>query len=121
MTPLQLFTKKQKVNVSNRLLHMLINRSMDRHTIAAALNILILFIETSSNTMAMLKKPNPKSDESVSGDQGISTTWLFEIAAWLDEASRGIGPDTRAVMKLKQLVVLVLQLVRASHRQPIFF
>ena len=117
MTPLQLFTKTQKVNISNRLLHLLTNRLMGRYSIATALNMLILFMETPSNTMVMLRKPNLTSDENVSGDQGTSTTWLFEIAAWLDDAS----PDAQAVMKLKQLAVLVLQSVHVSHGQWIFF
>ena len=108
MTPLQLFTKTQKVDISNRLLHLLTNKFMDRYSIATALNMLVLFMETPSNTMVMLKKPNLTSDENVSGDQ-TSTTWLFGIAAWLDEASRGIGPDVQAVIKLKQLAVLVLR------------
>ena len=115
MTPLQLFTKTQKVDISNRLLHLLTNRLMDRYSIATALNMLVLFMETPSNTLVMLREPNLKSDENVSRDQDTSTTWLFEIAAWLDEASRDIGPDAQAVIKLKQLAVLVLQSVHVSH------
>ena len=121
MAPLQLFTKTQKLNVANRLLHLLTDRSMGRYTISAALNMLILFMEAPSNTMIMLKDPYLKSDESVSGDQGTTAPWLFEIAAWLDEASHGIGPDVQAVIKLKQLAVLILQSVHASHCQLIFF
>ena len=109
MTPLQLLTKTQKVNLANRIYELLADRSMDQSTIAVALNMLILLMGTPSNKMILLKKPNLTSEESVSGDQDTSTTWLFEVAAWLDEASRGIGPDVQAVVKLKQLAVLVLQ------------
>ena len=111
MAPLKLFTKTQKVNVSNRLLQLLAKRSMNRSTIATALNMLVLLMETPSSDMVMLKNSNLTSDEGVSGDRGTSTTWIFEIATWLDEASRGTSPDTQAVIKLKQLAVLVLQSV----------
>lgn len=117
MTPLQLLTKTQKVNVSNRIIQLLADRSMDRSAIAVALTMLVLLMETPSNTMILLKKPNLTSDESLPGDQDTSTTWLFEIAAWLDEVSRDIGPDVQAIMKLKQLTVLVLQSVHTSHCQ----
>ena len=109
VTPLQLLAKTQKVNLANRIYDLLADRSMDQSTIAVALNMLILLMETPSNKMILLKKPYVTSEGSVSGGQDTSATWLFEIAAWLDEASRGIGPDVQAVMKLKQLAVLVLQ------------
>ena len=121
MTPLQLLTKGQRVNVSNRIIQLLADRSMDRSVIAVALNMLVLFMEKPSNTMILLKKPNLTSEENVPSDQETSTAWLFGIAAWLDEVSRDIGPDVRAVMKLKQLAVLILQSVHTSHCQSKFF
>ena len=108
-TPLHLFTKTQKINLSNRLLQVLTNRSIGTRSIARALHLLVFFTKTPSSSMVLLKKPDMTSDENRSISQGISTTWLFEIVAWLDEIESAASPDVQALIQLKQLTDLVLQ------------
>lgn len=108
-TPLHLFTKTQKINLSNRLLQVLANRSIGTRSIARALNLLVFFTKTPSSSMVLLKKPDMTSDENRSDSQGISATWLFEIAAWLDEIENAASPDVQALIQLRHLTDLVLQ------------
>lgn len=109
MIPLHHFTKTQKINLSNRLLQVLAERSIAVGAIAQVLGLLVSFTETPSSSMVLLKKPDLTSDEIRSGDPGASTTWLFAIAAWLDDIAREAGPDILTIVRLKQLATLVLQ------------
>lgn len=108
-TPLHLFTKTQKINLSNRLLQVLVNKSIGINSIARALNLLVFFTKTPSSSMLLLKKPDMTLDDNPSNSQGISPTWLFEIAACLDEIGSAASPDVQALIQLKHLTDLVLQ------------
>ena len=109
MTPLYLFTKTQKINLSNRLLQLLADESLDANSAAKALHLLVFFTQTPSKSMVLLDKPNHVIDWHTTDSRVTSTTWLFVIAAWLDGSREEIGVNVAAIQQLKQLNTMVLK------------
>ena len=109
MTPLRLFTKTQKINLSNRLLQMLADRSFKGSLITKALHLLVFFTQTPSKSMVLLEKPNLVIDLNTTDSRVTSTTWLFVIAAWLDGSMEESSVNVAAIQQLKQLNTMVLK------------
>ena len=109
MTPLHLFTKTQKINLSNRLLQMLADGSFKGSSITKALHLLVFFTQTPSKSMVLLDKPNLVIDLNTTDSRATSTTWLFVIAARLDDSMEENGVNVAAIQQLKQLNIMVLK------------
>ena len=109
VTPVSLFTKTQRTNISNRLLQVLTNRTIGESVITEALGLLVLCSETPSSSMVLFSKPDGSNEESEADPQGNPTLWLFGIASWLDEISFRTIPSLLTINLLKRLAVLVLK------------
>lgn len=83
--------------------------AVGRRSIAKALHLLLSLAKPPSRSMVLFNKPNLLSGESGSGDRRHSTTWIFEIARWLDEDTGVDGVDVAAIIQLKQLAMNVMQ------------
>ena len=109
MTPLHLFTKTQKINLSNRLLQLLADGSFKGSSITKALHLLAFFTKTPSKSMVLLDKPNLAIDSNTTDSRATSTTWIFLIAARLDDGMEENGVNVAAIQQLKQLNIMVLK------------
>ena len=118
MTPLHLFTKTQRINLSNRIAQQLAGKLIGSRSFAKALDLLFYLMQTPSNSMDFLNKPVLTTVE----QQSQSKTWVVKIAAWLDETAQSDDMDLRAILqdevddvdvqaiiKLKQLTSQLLE------------
>ena len=111
ITPVDSFTKVQRINISNRILQQLVNRKFGIGMIAEALHLLTNLVRMPSSSMMILKKPTWVSDSSTSQDTGSGVITLFAIARWLDDLGAEVDVPFSAVTELKHLAVAILQSV----------
>jgi len=108
-TPMALFTKVQRTNISNRILQQLVSRKFGIGVIAEALHLLHDLIRTPSSSMIILKEPTWITDSNNDQDTRPHVVTLFAIARWLDDLTPELGVSYPAVMALKSLAIAVVE------------
>lgn len=109
ITPMALFTKVQRTNISNRILQQLVSRKFGIGMIAEALHLLHDLVRTPSSSMIILKEPTWITDSNNDQDTHSHVVTLFAIARWLDDLTPEFGVSYPAVMALKYLAIAVVE------------
>lgn len=109
ITPMALFAKVQRTNISNRILQQLVSRKFGIGMIAEALHLMRDLVRTPSNAMMILKEPTWITESNNDQETRSHVVTLLAIARWLDDLVPEFGVSFPAVMALKSLAIAVVK------------